>query len=119
MPFTQDEINNMRRAGVPGLCNAPTERETLDRALGVTEEAVADVNLDAIHIDRGLLRTLRNAARKHLETLPKPVWRVTGTLYGGGAAAAYETSSRKEALDFARSYLDGGIYLVSVRQVSP
>lgn len=82
MPFTQDEMVKInQRAGFELCHGVQTEHEALNRALGYTEEAVADVSLDAIHIDRGLLRTLRNAACKHLETLPKPprtvdVWHV-------------------------------------------
>lgn len=65
-----------------------------------------------------LMSIVCDAARKHLETLPKPVWRVTGWLPAStNRAAPYETTSRKEALDFARGYLEQGMVHVSVYQV--
>lgn len=68
------------------------------------------------------IAALRDAARKHLETLPKPMWRVTGWLNHNGLgqqAAPFETGDHTTALDFARNYLAIGYIHVSVTQVAP
>lgn len=90
-----------------------TEREKLEQALAFFADRPAWPGPDN-------LTPVLLAAQKYLDTLPKPVWRVTGSLQGSqGAIAAtpHETSNHEEALDFARSYLAVGYFAISVTQV--
>lgn len=58
------------------------------------------------------------AAHRHLETLPKPVWRVTYTLrLDNRRGAPFDSDSHEAALNFARSVLAEEHTDVSVRRV--
>lgn len=95
--------------------------KTVDRDL--LEVAIRSIDDSCNHSDEtsfaDLKRMVIEAARAHLETLPKTVWRVTGVLPGGDRAAPYEVSNRGEAITFARNYLEQGVFQVSVAQVYP
>lgn len=69
-----------------------------------------------IVVPRDLMRALRDAAAKHLETLPKLMWHVTGTSTDGSPAAGAWLVEQTNALDTARSWLRCGWTNVSVKQ---
>lgn len=93
-----------------------SERKNLEESIAALQDSLDD----GMAFRAGPhTRRVVDAACRHLETLPKPVWRVTATLPPGDGrpAAPYETTDRDVALDFARGYLDQGMLWVSVKPV--
>lgn len=56
-----------------------------------------------------------DAARKHLDTLPKPAWRITGTRPDGSQAYRITRETKDEALRAATMWLSNGYTDVSVK----
>lgn len=84
-----------------------TEREKLVKAINRHDDAVARCGKHVFDAD---VHVVVDAARKHLETLPKTksAWRVTGLRADGTKAETIAYTNRERALDGARVYMVTG-----------
>lgn len=127
MPFKQTEIDNINvAAGFDLCCDAPTDRKRLEAALTHIENWFYTLPVGrSTRIVRSAdclpgknygprLAAVLDAARKHLDTLPKPAWCVTGERPHGGGPASIKRDAKDEALAAARNWLEYGYTNVSV-----